>query len=89
MEERAELKWSQIKWQQLGKKRKKLSDGFFFFNESDGLLMPLSGMYSKIENVTTFFYFTKIDTILIGAFFFLGYADFGYQFILSITNLFS
>ena len=63
--------------------------GFFFGNESDGLLMPLSGIYSKIENVTTVFYFTKIDTILIGAFFSLGYADFGYQFILSITNLFS
>ena len=36
----------------------------FFFNESDGLLMPLSGIYSKIENATTVFYFTKIDIVL-------------------------
>ena len=55
LEERVELKWSKIKWQQWGEKKKKLSDG---------LLMPLFGIYSKIENITTVFYFTKIDIVL-------------------------
>ena len=36
--------------------------------QSNGLLMPLFGIYSKIENVPTVFYFTKNDTVLISAF---------------------